>query len=40
MIQIVGDFTKLGHIEDINQEKLKNILGKGNVTVALSLERN
>lgn len=34
------NFTKLGHIDDINQEELKNILGKGNVTVTLSLERN
>lgn len=34
------NFTKLGHIDNINQEKLKQILGKGNVTVTLSLEMN
>ena len=33
------NFTKLGHIDDINQEELKQILGKDNVTVTLSLER-
>lgn len=32
-------FTKLGHIDNINQEELKQILGKDNVTVTLSLER-
>ena len=34
------NFTKIGHIDNINQEDLKQILGKGNVTVVLSLERN
>ncbi len=29
--------TKLGKIDNINKEKLKNILGSGNVTVELSL---
>ena len=33
------NFTKLGHIDNINQEELKQILGKDNVTVILSLER-
>ncbi len=31
------NFTKLGHIDDVTQEELKNILGDGNVTVELSL---
>jgi len=31
------NFTKLGHIEGVTQEKLKNILGDGNVIVELSL---
>lgn len=30
-------FTRLGKIENITQEKLKNVLGDGNVTVTLSL---
>ena len=34
------NFTKLGYIDNINQEGLKQILGRGNVTVVLSLERN
>ena len=34
------NFTKLGYIDNINQEDLKQILGRGNVTVVLSLERN
>ena len=34
------NFTKLGHIDNINQEELKQILGKGNVTITLSLESN
>lgn len=33
------NFTKIGHIDNINQKELKQILGKGNVTVTLSLER-
>lgn len=33
------NFTKLGHIDNINQEELKNILGKGNETIILSMER-
>ncbi len=31
------NFTKLGHIDNVTQEELKNILGDGNVTVELSL---
>ena len=31
------NFTKLGHINNITQEKLKSILGDGNVSVELSL---
>lgn len=31
------NFTKLGHINDVSQEKLKTILGDGNVTITLSL---
>lgn len=30
-------FTRLGHIDDITQSELKNILGDGNVTVTFSL---
>jgi hypothetical protein len=30
-------FTRLGKINDISAEELKNILGKGNVTITLSL---
>lgn len=33
------NFTKLGHIDNINKEDLKQILGKSNVIVTLSLER-
>lgn len=33
------NFTKLGYIDNVNQEELKQILGKDNVTVTLSLER-
>lgn len=33
------NFTKLGHIDNINQYELKQILGNGNVTITLSLER-
>lgn len=32
------NFTRLGHINDITQEELVEILGSGNVTVTLSLE--
>ena len=31
------NFTKLGHIDNITQEELKQILGQDNVTVTLSL---
>lgn len=31
-------FTKLGEIDNITKEELINILGKGNVSVTLSLE--
>lgn len=31
-------FTKLGHIDNITQDKLKSVLGDGNVTVELSLK--
>lgn len=31
-------FTKLGHIDNITQDKLKAVLGDGNVTVELSLK--
>ena len=31
------NFTKLGHINDITQEELKEILGDGDVTIILSL---
>ena len=31
------DFTRLGHINDVTQEELKQILGGENVTVTLSL---
>lgn len=33
------NFTKLGHIDNINQEELKEILGKGNVTVTLYINK-
>lgn len=33
------NFTKLGHIDNITQEELKQILGSGDVTVTLSLEK-
>lgn len=33
------NFTKLGHIDNINKEDLKQILGKSNVIITLSLER-
>ena len=32
-------FTKLGKIENINQKELKEILGNGNVTITLSLNK-
>ncbi len=32
------DFTKLGHIDNITQDTLKNILGDGNVSVTFSLK--
>ena len=31
-------FTRLGHIEGITAQKLKKILGRGDVTVTLSLD--
>lgn len=34
------NFTKLGKIENVTQDKLKEILGEGNVTVTLSLDIN
>ena len=33
------NFTKIGKIENVNQKELKEILGKGNVTVTLSLNK-
>ena len=33
------NFTKIGKIENINQKELKEILGKGDVTVTLSLNK-
>ena len=30
--------TRIGKIDNINQEQLKNILGKGDVTVTISLD--
>lgn len=33
-------FTRLGKIDNITQEKLKDILGNGDVTVTLSLPKN
>lgn len=33
------NFTKLGHIENITQEELKEILGVGDVTVTLTLKQ-
>ena len=33
------NFTRLGKIEDITQEKLKKILGKGNITAIFSVEK-
>ena len=32
-------FTKLGKIENVNQKELKEILGNGNVTITLSLNK-
>lgn len=32
------NFTRLGRINNVNQEELKRLLGDGNVTVTLSLE--
>ena len=32
------DFTKLGHINNITQEELKNLLGDGDVTVSFSIQ--
>lgn len=32
------NFTRLGHINDVTQEELKETLGDGNVTVTLSIE--
>lgn len=32
------EFTKLGHIDNITQEELKDILGDGDVTVTLSVK--
>lgn len=32
-------FTKIGKIENINQKELKEILGNGNVTITLSLNK-
>ena len=32
------DFTKLGHIDNITQDELKDILGESDVTVTLSLK--
>ena len=31
------DFTRLGHIDNVSQEQLKNILGSGRVKITLSL---
>lgn len=31
------DFTKMGHINDVTQEELKNILGSGNVIMTFEL---
>lgn len=33
------NFTKLGHIDNISQKELKEVLGNGDVTVTLSLEK-
>ncbi len=33
------NFTKLGRIDNVTQEELKRLLGKGNVTVTLSLKQ-
>ena len=33
------NFTRLGHIQDVTQKELMDILGDGNVTVTLSLVR-
>ncbi len=33
------NFTKIGKIENVNQKELKEILGKGDVTVTLSLNK-
>lgn len=35
--QNTWNFTKLGHIDDITQDALKNILGSGNVEVKFEL---
>ncbi len=33
------NFTRIGRINDVNQETLKEILGNGDIDVTLSLER-
>jgi hypothetical protein len=33
-------YTRLGKINDITQDELKNVLGSGNVTITLSLDKN
>ena len=32
------NFTRLGKVQDINADQLKEVLGKGNITVTLSLD--
>lgn len=32
------NFTKLGHVDNLTQEQLKQLLGDGNVTITLSLQ--
>lgn len=34
------NFTKLGHIDDLTQTKLKEILGDGDITVTLSIQED
>ncbi|MCR4611596.1 MAG: hypothetical protein K5644_06830, partial [Lachnospiraceae bacterium] len=32
-------FTRLGHVQGVSKQELKDILGNGNVTVTLSIEQ-